>query len=248
MAEGLCPEIFARKDRRIDQRFIVDQSKVHALARSRSRTKCRCRPPAAWQGQACCNWDLPGCPASRVEGDRLPLQVDDFGRNDNPPLILLGRREKLEGEIKLPRSRRHIDLKGINIQRIALPWQQLAAGPDCQASQLLDLATRCMIAREPFRKIERHRTRRRERNCLGHAKNALLCVGRINIERHRAGKRCVPGLAQRRGGHGSRKQQAGKIKTHQAPPRILRQLSGKPIKCKSASRPMAKIAHTNDSA
>ena len=49
-----------------------------------------------------------------------------FGRDDDAALIGLGGRQELQLDVELLRARRHVDVEGEDIDRVARPGQPLA--------------------------------------------------------------------------------------------------------------------------
>ena len=132
--------------------------------------------------------DLPREIAGWIQADRIPLEAEQIGRHHDPPLVTIGRRGKLEGELQRLHALGHVDVEGIHVDRVARPADRLTlvAGDD-QPGQLVELAGRRVMARQPFRVEQDHRPRLRHRNRLLHPEDALAGIRRINVERQRAG-------------------------------------------------------------
>ena len=96
--------------------------------------------------------------AGWIQHDLVPLHVDQGSRHDHAALIAVLRRGHLKLDGQLRDALGHVQLKGIDIQRITLPGQRLAIGAYHQTRQLIDGAARRMVARQPLRIQQSQRT------------------------------------------------------------------------------------------
>ena len=76
--------------------------------------------------------------AGRIEDNAVPLQIQHLGSHDDAALIAVARREKLEFQIKFRRSCGHINVEGIDINRVAQPFHPLAVGINFKSGEGID--------------------------------------------------------------------------------------------------------------
>ena len=164
--------------------------------------------PADWQLDGGAYLDLVGAVAHRIQRDGVPLQADDFRRDHHAALGPVQRRQVFELGDQHGGTRRHIDTKAVDVQRIAAPGQRLAIDAETQAAQLVHRPVRAMVAGQPLRVIQVDRASF-DRNFFAHAEDAMAQVGGIHRQRQdpliRVGGQACIGLRRRVQGRGQGK-------------------------------------------
>ena len=126
--------------------------------------------------------------AARIEQDGVPTQHRQprcGGRACSE--VRAGRgREKIEIDVERRRAGRDIDVECEHLHRIAQPCHSLSVRGDAQSGQSIDRPGRPMLARNPFRIEQRHRSRHR-RNVEMRVIDVRSDVRRINPQRDRRG-------------------------------------------------------------
>lgn len=195
---GIDVEIDARAERpllviaprqhgRVDQDFVIGL--LIAVGRAgRLRRQARRRGPAdrVFHGRLYRN--LPGEIARRIEAHRIPLQSQHVGRHHYRTLVTGSGGEELQIDVERLGTGGHVDVEGVDIDRVARPRQFLAARANVQPGQLVELARRRMVAGQPFREEQHHMACGNAADRLARREDAAACVGRIDVERDRAGK------------------------------------------------------------
>ena len=180
-------KILSGKDRAVDQCVIVGFFIDDAIAAGRFRAQRARRLPAIGIDGGRLDRDLADIIAGRVERDLMPAQIEHRRGHDDAALILHGRGDKLEGGRNLRDAFRHRQMEGKHIDIVAHPGERLAACGEFQSGELLDLAARGMVARQPFRIEQGERTGLGDGDGLGNAEYALVMIARVDLQLHRAG-------------------------------------------------------------
>ncbi len=83
-------------------------------------------------------------------------------------------------ELQLQRPGGRVDMEGEDIDGIAHPFDALAARPDDQAGEFVELAGGRMVAGQPLREEQDQRPGLGDRNGLMHLEDAPADVGRVD--------------------------------------------------------------------
>ena len=213
LTQIVLAEKFACKNRRIDQHFVIYRVIGDGIARRRFRAQRSRRLPAPGVSYAGAHRNAPDEIARRIQRHRFPLDVGHLVGHLDAALIACRRRQELERDVQIAGAGGHVDMEGIDVDRIARPGQRLDARLDDQIGQLFHLPAGPVIAGQPLREQQHHRPRLRHRNRLLDAENRPVEVGRIDLQGHRAGEGDVA-----RGGdrvddrHGLRRAVGGKCR------------------------------------
>ena len=147
VTQVILAQIFACEDGAVDEHFIIDRPIGNGVAHGR-RCAQRGRGLPAWRiGYRCGHWYLPREISRWIERHGFPLQVQHLVRHLNTPLVGSGRRQKAEGDIERLGPRGHVDVKRVDIDRITLPPERLAARLDDQSGNFIDLSPRRVVTR-----------------------------------------------------------------------------------------------------
>ena len=168
---------------RIDQGFQIGFGEARNLALGFGAVERGGERPIRGQKHARRDANARDIIARRIENDRVPLQVQHLPRGDNAALIGCGGREELKAQFECSRARRRIDVKGVDIHRVAPPSQQLAVGADFQPRKHIDRPARPVIAGQPFGIEQGDRAGPGNRHGFAHAENAAGYVGRVHLKR-----------------------------------------------------------------
>ena len=186
LAEIILAEIFAGKDRAVDQDFVIGGFISDGVAR-RGRGAQRGRGlPAFGISHGGRHRDLAGEVTGRIKRDRFPLDVHHLGRHDDAALIGGRRGNELKADVECLCVARDINRESVNVNGIAFPDQCFAAGFNDQPCELFDLPARGVIAGKPFGEEQCDRAVF-DRNALLDAENGTVDVGRVNFQCHCAG-------------------------------------------------------------
>ena len=187
LAQVPLAKIGPGEDRRIDQCFVVRLGPAPACAALREAIKRGRGGPALWQFDRGLDPDLADVMPGRIEAHLLPLQVEHRRGHGDPPLGGLQRRgvDELGGDLAGAGGER--DVEGIGLDRIALPFERLAARLEGHCDQFRQSPARAVGAGQPLREQQRQfGGARRDRDRLGHAVHSARHVGRVDIERQRS--------------------------------------------------------------
>ena len=164
-------EMAPREHRRIDQCGERDRRKRELAVRSGLGEQSARMLPARGQAQARPVADLIGRHARRVEQQPVPLQhqqrVGGFAVRGGR--LRAERRQQIEADVEHRDARRHLDVEGEHIHRVALPRNRRAGSRDLQTRERIDRPAGAVIARDPLRVAQRERT-----GCDGNAEMRRL--------------------------------------------------------------------------
>ncbi len=185
--ERHAPQVAPGEDRRIDER-LERHDAVADLARrgAGDGAQCRRRSPPVGEADGCLKRNVAGEEARRVERHLIEFEVEHRRGDDDPTLIRCGRRDELEVEVDCRRPGGHVEVEGVDVDRIARPFDPLAAGVDDEAGELVDRPARRMLARQPLRIEQGQRPRPRDGDRLVDGEDAPLKIGRVDVKRDRA--------------------------------------------------------------
>ena len=203
VADRHLGEVTPGQERRVHQGVQGHRCEADRVAGPAGPIQRRAELPARRQGHARPIGDVAREVAGRIEGDGVPLQVQHLRRGHDAPHPILRRREVLVAEVERRRARRNVHMEGVDVHRIARPLQAPAVGHDHQARELGQGAGRGVVARDPLRIEQRHRTTARDRHRLVHLEDPPDVVPGIHLQRDLAGVGDVARLDDRRR-HGRR--------------------------------------------
>ena len=178
--------IFAREDRRIDERFVIDRLPANGVILARLAIERGEDLPACGHLDRRFHRDPAHVMPGGIEAHLLPLQVEHFLRHGDPPLAAGDRRgvDELRGHCAGPLGQ--IDDQLVHVERIALPFEHLAAGGEADAADQVDRPARRVIAGQPFGEQQAQLAHvGGDRDGLRHAVHAARRVGRVDIQRDR---------------------------------------------------------------
>ena len=136
LAQVIGLVIFARKDRRIDQRFVISLGPCHAAAGHGHAIKRSGDGPAGREGNAGLHADLAHVMPGGIEAHLLPLQVEHFLRHGDAALAGLQRAGVDELGGNRLRAGGNVDVEGKDLDRIALPFERGGPGEEPHVDQL----------------------------------------------------------------------------------------------------------------
>jgi hypothetical protein len=179
------PEMGSGEDRGIDQGLVVGFGPGHTVADPAPPVERAGVGPAGGKGDCGLDADPAHIVPGRIEAHRLPLEVEHFLGHHDPALGRLQRRGEHEPRGDGHGAVGHLDVKGGDLDRIALPAQRLAVGGEDDACHLGDLRSRCVVARAPLRVEQGELAHPRNHgDRLGHPKGAAPGIGGVDVELH----------------------------------------------------------------
>ena len=188
------PRMRAGEHGGVDQRLVIDRRPGHAVPRPALPVERGEDLPSLGERHGRRDLDLPHVMPGRIEAYRLPLQIEHFGRHRDAPLAGLQRAGMDEacGHFACAGGDGHPE--GIDFDRIARPFGGPPVDFEAQVGEQVELPAWRVLARQPLGQQQHQLVRaRRHRDGLLHAIDAADEIGRIDVQRHRAGERYVPG-------------------------------------------------------
>ena len=187
VAEIPLAGVLAGEDGRIDQLLVIDLRPGHGVALALLPVERSEYLPAGREGHGRLDGNLPHEIARRIEADGVPLQVEHLRGHHDAPLALLQRRSVDEPGGDFLRARGNGHVEGVSLDRIAVPDQFLAAGQEMDVRDQVHRAARAVMPRKPFGQLQDQiGLPGGDRDGLGHAEQAALHVGRIDVQLDRA--------------------------------------------------------------
>ncbi len=185
VAEVPFAEIFPRKHRAVDEGLVIGRGKAVAARRYFEPVERRHAGPAFGQRHVELHRNIPREIARGIEADLFPLQVHHRRGDDDAALAGARRRQEIEADVDAGGARGHVDVKGVDVGRLARPGERLAARRGLETRHLGDRAARRVLAGQPFGIEQGELPGLRHRDRLPNVKDAARNVGRIDAQLHR---------------------------------------------------------------
>ena len=176
--------MWPRKHRAVDQGFKTRHAVIDAVAGNLCTIKRGDACPAFRQCNRRLYLNSAGEMSRGVQGHLFPLNVHHIGRDIDAAFAFADRRCELEFDIDGRCFGRHIDMKGVNLNRVAGPTQRLPVRADHQPRHFGQCTAWAMLAGQPLRVKQDERLAFFYRNDLTHLENSAINIGSVHRQDH----------------------------------------------------------------
>ena len=178
--ERVVLDVAADVGRRVDQPLKRHRIEVDAVAAARCNRQRRRVTPAVGHDEAGFDVGLRVVDVTLIENVAVPVADHDVPRCEGSRAV------EQHGEVCVDRGNalRHVDVIGIEIDLIAVPFDRFAVGADAQFRNVAERAVCGVFARYPFRIIDGERSRLHWNRHVG-VRDPDRCFARIEHDRFR---------------------------------------------------------------
>jgi len=154
------PIVGAARDGRVDQLGERDRLELHAIAAARPYAQRAAVFPSGGQRQRRLVDEIVDRDARGIQEQRVPAHHCGLIRGHRPVAVhgRARRRQVIELDLELVRTRRDIDVEREGIAGVAIPGNRLAIGSDHEPGQLRDRSGRPVLAGQILRIEQRQRS------------------------------------------------------------------------------------------